>query len=46
MDNEVQGYMIVFTDGMAGKTSTDNMNTFGIDPSYLIGNVHVNIYLT
>ncbi|VDI15577.1 Hypothetical predicted protein, partial [Mytilus galloprovincialis] len=40
MDNEVQGYMIVFTDGMAGKTSTDKKNTFGIDPSYLIGNPH------
>ncbi|CAG2212173.1 unnamed protein product [Mytilus edulis] len=39
-DNEVQGYMIVFTDGIAGNTHTDKENKFEIDPSYLIGNVH------
>ncbi|VDI05811.1 Hypothetical predicted protein [Mytilus galloprovincialis] len=40
LETEVPGYIIVFTDEMCGKTSTDKEKEFGIDPSYLTGNFH------
>ncbi|XP_063435638.1 uncharacterized protein LOC134716557 [Mytilus trossulus] len=40
LETEVPGYMIIFTDEMSGKTSTDKEKESGIDPSYLTGNFH------
>lgn len=46
LENEVPGFIIVFTDKMAGNTSIDKKNEIGIDPLYFIGNAHVNIFLS
>ncbi|XP_076101172.1 uncharacterized protein LOC143070956 [Mytilus galloprovincialis] len=40
LENEVPGFIIVFTDKMAGNTSIDKKNEIGIDPLYFIGNAH------
>lgn len=45
LENEVPGYIIVFTDERAGNTSIDKKNEFYIDPLYFIGNAHVYIFL-
>lgn len=46
LETEVPGYMIVFTDGMSGNTSTAIENEFDIDPLYLTGDFHVHIFLS